>query len=158
MPWQKCKCHFWTTLCNVVLCEFLLFFYDYLLGKCAYLSWMFGRNRYKVRPRVTNKVVDTNSRGVNHLFRRIIFSIQRHGYWFLKNCILFLWSEEIIVIIYNLVSFAHKSTENISVLTKCNVLLNNEHLILIWFFSFIDNEFDVKTSLRIWNPEIIKYI
>ena len=30
-----------------------------------------------------------------------------HGKWFLKNCISFLWSEEIIAIRYNLVSFLH---------------------------------------------------
>ena len=28
--------------------------------------------------------------GLNHLFRRIIFSIHGHGKWFL-NCISFLW-------------------------------------------------------------------
>ena len=30
---------------------------------------------------------------------------------------------------------------------------NNEHLILIWFFLFIDIEFDFKITLRILNPE-----
>ena len=43
----------------------------------------------------------------------------------------FVYFEEIIVIGYNLVSFLHNFMENISVLTKCKVLLNNEHLILI---------------------------
>ena len=64
------------------------------------------------------------------------------------NCISFSWSEEIIVIEYNLVSFLHNSMENISVLTKCNVLTNNEHLILILFFSLIDKEFDLKFLLN----------
>ena len=36
--------------------------------------------------------------GLDHLFRRINFSIPGHGMWFLKNCISFSWSEEIIVI------------------------------------------------------------
>jgi len=62
--------------------------------------------------------------GLNHLFRRIIFSIHGHGKWFMKNCISFLWSEKIIVIRYNLASFLHSFRENISVLTKCNVLFN----------------------------------
>ena len=44
----------------------------------------------------------------------------------MKNCISFLWSEEIIVIGYNSVSFLHNFMENISVLTKCNVLFNNK--------------------------------
>ena len=61
------------------------------------------------------------SGGLNHLFRRIIFSIHGHGKWFLKNCISFLWSGEIIVIGYNLVSFLHIFMENID-------------LISIWFF------------------------
>ena len=39
--------------------------------------------------------------------------------------------------------------ENISV-TKCNNLSNIEHLI---FFLLIDNEFDLKITLRISNPE-----
>ena len=43
--------------------------------------------------------------------------------------------------------------ENISDLTECNVLFNNEHLILIWFFLLIDTEFDLKITLRILNPE-----
>ena len=93
------------------------------------------------------------SGGTNHLFRRIIYHIHGHGKWFLKKCISFLWSEEIIVIGYNLVSFLHNFMKNISVLTKCNVLFNNEHLILICFFLLIDNEFDFKITLRISNPE-----
>ena len=56
--------------------------------------------------------------GLNHLFRRIIFSIHGHGIWFLKNRIQFLCSEEIIVIGYYLVSFLHNCMENISVVTK----------------------------------------
>ena len=94
--------------------------------------------------------------GLKNLFRRIIFSIHGHVKWFLK--IVFLCSEEIIVIGYNLVSFLHNFMENISFLTKCNVLFNNENLILIWFFLFIDNEFDLKITLRILNQKIIKYI
>ena len=89
---------------------------------------------------------------MNHLFLRIIFSIHGHGKWFLKNCISFLWSE-IIVIGYNLVSFLYNFIENISVLTKCNVLFNYKHLILIWLFLLIDNEFDLKITLWILNPE-----
>ena len=42
--------------------------------------------------------------GLNHLFRRIIFSILGHSK---NNCILFSWSEEIIVNGQNLVSFLH---------------------------------------------------
>ena len=65
-----------------------------------------------------------------HLFRRIIFRI--HGQWtwsmISENCISFLWSEEIIVIGYKLLSFLHNFIEKIYVLTKCNVLFNNEHL------------------------------
>ena len=67
--------------------------------------------------------------------------------WLLK------WLEEIKVIGYNLVSFLHNFMENISVLTKSNVLFDNEYLILIWFFLLIDNEFDLKFTLRILNPE-----
>ena len=36
--------------------------------------------------------------------------------------------------------------ENISVLTKCNVLFNNKHLILILFFSLIEIEFELKIT------------
>ena len=43
----------------------------------------------------------------------------------------FLWSEEIKVIGYNLVSFIHNLMDNIPISTKCNVLFNNEHLISI---------------------------
>ena len=39
-----------------------------------------------------------------------------------------------------------------------NDLFNNEHLILICFFLLIDNEFDSKITLRVWNPEINKNI
>ena len=48
----------------------------------------------------------------------------------MKNRISFLWPEVVIVIGINLVSFHHNFMENISVLTKCNVLFDNEHLIL----------------------------
>ena len=54
---------------------------------------------------------------------------------------------------YNLVSILHYFMENISVLTKCNVLFNNGHLILIWFFLLIDNEFDLKITLKILYPK-----
>ena len=43
--------------------------------------------------------------------------------------------------------------ENKSFLTKLNVLFNNKHFISILFFLFIDNEFDLKITLRILNPE-----
>ena len=43
--------------------------------------------------------------------------------------------------------------ENISDLTECNVLFNNDHLILIWVFLLIDTEFDLKITFRILNPE-----
>ena len=39
----------------------------------------------------------------------------------------YLWSEEIIAIGYNLVSFLHNFMEDVSVLTKCNVLFNNQY-------------------------------
>ena len=42
-------------------------------------------------------IICTYTGGLNHLFRRIIFSILEHGKWLLKNCISFSWSEEIIV-------------------------------------------------------------
>ena len=48
-----------------------------------------------------------------------------------------LWSEKIIVIRYNLVSFLHNFMENISIL-------------------LIDNEIDFKITLRILNPEILQ--
>ena len=86
------------------------------------------------------------SGGLNNLFQLIIFSIHAHGKWFLKNCISFLWSEDILVIGYNMVSFLHNFMENmsvLSVLTKRNVLFNNEHLKSIWFFWLIDKEFDL---------------
>ena len=89
------------------------------------------------------------SGGSNHLFRRIIVSIQGHGKWFLKNCFSFSWSEEIICSHWiEFGKFSSQFMENISDLTECNVLLNNEHLILIWFFSWIDTEFDLKITLR----------
>ena len=68
------------------------------------------------------------SGGLNHLFQRS-FSVSMD---MVKDS--FLWSEEIIVIGYNLLSFLYNFMENISVLIKCNVLFNNEHLILISFF------------------------
>jgi len=43
--------------------------------------------------------------------------------------------------------------ENISGLTECNVLFNNENLILIRFFLLIDTEFDLKITFWIINPE-----
>ena len=43
--------------------------------------------------------------------------------------------------------------ENMSVLKKCNILHNNYHLLLIWLFLLIDNEFDLKITIRILNPE-----
>ena len=52
------------------------------------------------------------------------------------------------VIGYNWVKFLHNFMENISVWTKCNVLFNYVHLILIWFFLLIDNEFDLKITLE----------
>ena len=73
--------------------------------------------------------------GFNDLFRRIIFRIHRHGKWFLKNCISYFWSEEIIVVGYNLVSFLHNCMENISVFKNVFFLSNNEHL--FWYdFSY----------------------
>ena len=93
--------------------------------------------------------------GLNHLFRRIIFSFYGNGNWFLMKCILFLLSEEIIVIGYNLVSFLHNFMENISGWTKINVLFNNEHLILIiflidwqwiWFKKYFKNIESIKSS------------
>ena len=81
----------------------------------------------------------TYTGGWNHLFWRIIFSIHGHGKWYLKNCISFLWSVEIIV--YNFM-------ENIYVQTKFNVLFNNKHLILLWSFLLIDNEFEDITSSK----------
>ena len=46
-----------------------------------------------------------------------------------------------------MVSFLHNFMENISVLTKSNVLFDNEYLILIWFFLLIDNEFDLRITI-----------
>ena len=63
------------------------------------------------------------------------------------------WSKEIIVIEQNLVSFLHSFMENISDLTECNVLFNNEHLILIRLFLLIDTEFDLNITFEILNPE-----
>ena len=92
-------------------------------------------------------------RGVESFISANHFSIHGHGQSFLKNCISFLWYEEIIVIGYNLVSFLNNFRENISDLTECNVLYNNEHSIWIWFFLLIDNGFHLKITLRILNPE-----
>ena len=89
-------------------------------------------------------------RGLNHLFRRIFFSVHGHSKWFLKNCISFLWSEEIIVIGYK---FALQFYGEYFCLPKCNILFNNEHLIIIWFFLLIENELDLKIALRKLNPE-----
>ena len=47
--------------------------------------------------------------------------------------------------------FLHSFMKNISDLTECNVLFNNEHVILIWFFLLIDT--DLKITFRILNPE-----
>ena len=52
-----------------------------------------------------------------------------------------------------MVSFLHSFMENISDLTECNVLFNNEHLIWIWFFLLIDTKFDLKITYRILNLE-----
>ena len=60
----------------------------------------------------------------------------------------FLLSEEILVIRYILVSCHYNCMENISELTECNVLFNNEHLILL-----IDTKLDLKITLSILNPE-----
>ena len=45
--------------------------------------------------------------------------------------IVFHFGSEEIIVIDILASFLHILMENISVLTKCKVLFNNEHLILI---------------------------
>jgi len=50
-----------------------------------------------------------------------------------------------------LVSFLHNFVGEYFCLTKCNVLFNNEYLILIRFFLLIDNEFDFKITLRLSN-------
>ena len=55
------------------------------------------------------------TRGVD----RIIFSIHGRGKLILKNCVSFLWFEEIIVIRYNLVNFLYNCMENISVQMHC---------------------------------------
>ena len=68
-----------------------------------------------------------------------VSTIYGHSKWFLKNCVSFLWSKEIIVIGYNLVSFLHNCMKNIFVSTKCNVLSNNQHLIIIWFKNYFEN-------------------
>ena len=119
-----------------------------------------GKNVHSNNVNSKNSNKEPIAGGLNHLFRRIIFSI--HGQWrgkcFLKNCISFLRSEDIIVIEYNFSSFLHNFMENISVLTNCNVLFYNEHLLLIWFFSLINNKFDIKITLRILIQKIIKYI
>ena len=60
------------------------------------------------------------------------------------------WLEEIIVIGHNLVSFLHNVMANMSALTNCNVLFN---MYINIFFLLIDNEFDLKITLRILNPE-----
>ena len=74
-----------------------------------------------------------SSGGLNHLFWWIIFSFLGHGKQFLKNCI----------------SFSRNDCQWI----ECNVLFNNKHLILIWFFLLIDTEFYLKITLRLLNPE-----
>ena len=50
--------------------------------------------------------------------------------------------------------------KNISVLKKCNILFNNEHLILIRFFLLIDTEFKFKNYFEntYLIQKIIKYI
>ena len=92
----------------------------------------------------TKKYVSMNllkfSMWLNHLFRRINFSILGHGMWFLKN------GEK----------FSSQFYGEYFDLTECNVLFDNEHLILICFFLLIDTEFDLKIIFRILNPE--KYI
>ena len=66
---------------------------------------------------------------------------------FWKNGNSFLWSEEIIVIEYNLVSFLHNCIENISVQPKCNVLFYIDMIFLIdWKqLSFINYLEDIKS-------------
>ena len=88
---------------------------------------------------------------MNQLSLRIIFSIHGNGKWFLRNFILFLWSEEIIVIGYNLVSFLRNFIGK-----KCHVFFNYEHLILILFFLLIDNEFHLKIlESNVWLATLI---
>ena len=52
-----------------------------------------------------------------------------------------------------MVSFLHNFIENITVLKKYNVLLNNEEKNIDMIFLLIDNEFDLEITLRILNPE-----
>ena len=89
--------------------------------------------------------MSTIAGGLNHLFRRIIFSIHGYGKWFLKNCISFLWSEEIIVIGFIFVSFLHNCMDFLFLAVICfplsiqlNILTlyNNCYVTLItyaWF-------------------------
>ena len=88
------------------------------------------------------KNYDTKKNSLNQLFVvrtcQIAWTLDVECWTFeeKKNiqCISCLWSEEIMVIEYSLVSFLQNFMENISVLTKCNVLFSNEHLISIWFW------------------------
>ena len=95
--------------------------------------------------------------GLNHLLRRIIFSIHGHGKWFLKSILFMVWRNYSHWIQFG--KFYSICMENISVLTKCNVLSNNEHLILIWFFLLIDNEIDLKNYFHVIKiQKITKYV
>ena len=57
--------------------------------------------------------------GLNHLFRRINFSILRHGMWFLKTCISVLLPEATLVLGFGIVSTVRNLIVNISIITLC---------------------------------------
>ena len=67
-------------------------------------------------------------RGGGNLFRRIIYHIHGQGKWFPKNCISFLYFEEIIVIGYNFCKFSSQFYGAYFCFKKISVLFNNEHL------------------------------
>ena len=100
----------------------------------------------------TSAIIVCYTGGTNHLLWWIIYHIHGHDLW--KIVFLILWSEEIIVVGYNLVSFLYNCMENFSVWTIYHVLFIKWTFMLIWFFFLIDIEFNFKITLRISNPEI----
>ena len=64
-------------------------------------------------------MVPADKNNLNHSFRRINFSILRHGIWFLKTCILVLLPEATLVLGFKIVSPVRNLIVNISIITLC---------------------------------------
>ena len=103
---------------------------EYMKVNIIFPDGLFAKNpTVVVRP--NHLLICTYVGGMNHLFRRINFSILEHGMWFLKTCISVLLPEATLVLSFKIVSPVRTLTVNISIITLCIFLLLEFTLISI---------------------------